>query len=127
MGEPVMFTIHDLWTIFLALCGAICTVSAAAVIIIKVVEKVKQPNKEQNVRIENLENAVEKINERLELGNKRFEIDSNRITASESQFRQATNIIIESLQVLTEHAIDGNNTEELKNMKKKLDTYLINR
>ena len=36
-------------------------------------------------------------------------------------------IIVESLQALTAHAIDGNNIEQLKNAEKNLNDYLINK
>lgn len=125
--EPVVFTMKDLFSLMLAACGAIVTISAAMVAIAKIVEKIKKPNIDQDKRISDLEESIKKINERLELGNKRFEMDCKRINENERSFKQATNVIIESLQALTAHAIDGNNINELKDSKKKLDTYLLNR
>lgn len=115
-----MFTLQDIWSMFLAFCGAICTISAAVVIVMKIVEKIKKPNKDQNDRIEKLEKSMEKIREQMER-------DSKRITDAETHFKGGVNVVIESLQALTAHAIDGNNIDELKVSKKKLDSYLINR
>ena len=39
--------------------------------------------------------------------------------------KETNRVIIESLQALTAHAIDGNNSQELKEAKKRLDDYLI--
>ena len=118
--EPVVFTMKDLFNLMLAVCGAIVTISAAMVAIARIIEKIKKPNIDQDKRIKDLEDSIKKINERLEL-------DAKRLDAYEQSFKQSTNVIIESLQALTAHAIDGNNTDELKESKKKLDTYLLNR
>ena len=121
MNDTVaMFMLQDMWSMFLAFCGAICTISAAVVIVIKIVEKIRKPNKDQNDRIEKLEKSVEKMREQMEK-------DSRRITDAEIHFKGGVNVVIESLQALTAHAIDGNNIEELKVSKKRLDSYLINR
>ena len=118
--EPAVFTLHDLWTMFLTICGAICTVAAAAVIVIKIIEHFKKPNKTQDERIDALESSVDKIEEKLKSNN-------DRMAEYEVQLKQSTNVIIESLQALTANAIDGNNIEELRVAKKKMDTYLLNR
>ena len=121
MNETVaMFTLQDMWSMFLAFCGAICTISAAVVIIVKLIERIKKPNKDQNERIDKLEKSVDKLREQIEK-------DSKRITDAETHFKGGVNVVIESLQALTAHAIDGNNIEELKVSKKRLDSYLINR
>ena len=124
---PAVFTFHDLWTMFLTLCAAICTSSAAVVIVVKVIEHFKQPNKDQDRRIEELEESIRQINERLEQINEQFKKDAERMDKSELAFKNASIVMIESLQALTAHAIDGNNTEELRASKKKLDSYLLNK
>ena len=59
-------------------------------------------------------------------GSKHFAADSKRIDDLEESMKATNRIIIESLQALTAHAIDGNNTQELKDVKKSLNNYLIN-
>ncbi len=127
MDQPIMITPHDIVSIILGVCGAIITISGAAMVIIKAVEKAKAPNKKQDERIEALEEDAKHIKERLEQGNKRFEADSERVDALEEQMKATNKVIIESLQALTAHAIDGNNVQELKDSKKRLDDYLLNR
>ena len=125
--QPVMFSLSDIWTLLLAFCGAIVTISAAVVVITKIIERMKLPNKEQNERIEALEKSIKEIYESIELTNEQFKKDAERMDTSERAFKAASIVMIESLQALTAHAIDGNNTDELKESKKKLDTYLLNR
>lgn len=127
MNEPITFTPHELVNIILAVCGAIITISGAIAIIIRAVEKAREPNKKQDERIAQLEQDVKKINERLQLGNVRFQSDAERVDTLEQSVRETNKVIIESLQALTAHAIDGNNIDELKEAKKRLDDYLINK
>ena len=126
MDEVIQFTTRDVFNLVLAISGAIVSVSAAVTVIAKVFEKIKAPDKKQNERIEALEGAVIKINSRLDDGSKHFAADRKRIDELEESMKATNRIIIESLQALTAHAIDGNNTQELKDVKKSLNNYLIN-
>ena len=126
MDEVIQFTTRDVFNHVLAISGAIVSVSAAVTVMAKVFEKIKAPDKKQNERIAALEGAVIKINSRLDDGSKHFAADSKRIDDLEESMKATNRIIIESLQALTAHAIDGNNTQELKDVKKSLNNYLIN-
>lgn len=125
MNDPIMLSPHDILNIILAVCGAIITISAAIAVVTKAIDKAKAPDKLQDQRITNLEESVKKINERLERGDRRFELDTDRVDALEAAMRKSNKVIIESLQALTAHAIDGNNIDELKSAKHALDQYLI--
>ena len=127
MTEPIGITPAGLWSIVLAVCGAIITVSGAIAVIVNFVHKAKEPNKIQNERIDKLEEAVETINDRLELGDRHFLSDAERMSALEQEVKTTNKVIIESLQALTSHAIDGNNIEQLKQSEKTLNNYLINK
>jgi uncharacterized membrane protein len=125
MENPIVVTPQEIINTILALCGAIITISAAMTVIIKAVEKLRQPNKKQDERIESLELEVKTIKERLEAGNIQFRDDGLRMEQIETSTRYAMKVVIESLQALTAHAIDGNGIEELKESKQRLDKYLI--
>lgn len=125
MENPIVITPQEIINTILALCGAIITISAAMTVIIKAVEKLRQPNKKQDERIESLELEVKTIKERLEAGNIQFQDDGLRMEQIETSTRDAMKVVIESLQALTAHAIDGNGIEELKESKQRLDKYLI--
>ena len=127
MNEPITFTPHELVNIILAVCGAIITISGANASSRRAGEKAREPNKKQDERIAQLEQDVKKINERLQLGNVRFQSDAERVDTLEKSVRETNKVIIESLQALTAHAIDGNNIDDLKEAKKRLDDYLINK
>ncbi len=127
MDHSIVITPHELFNVILALCGAVVTISAAITVVVKAVEKAKAPNKLQDERIRALEESVQIINDRLKLGNKRFETDAGRVDSIEHNMKVSNKVIIESLQALMSHAIDGNNISELKEAKKGLDEYLINK
>lgn len=127
MNEPIGITPAELWSVVLAVCGAIITISGAIAIIVNFVQKAKEPNKRQDERIEALELSIKHINDRLERGDRHFISDAERMSNLEKEVKTTNKVIIESLQALTSHAIDGNNVEQLKNSKKALDDYLIDK
>ena len=127
MTEPIGITPAELWSVVLAVCGAIITVSGAIAVIVNFVHKAKEPNKIQNERIDKLEEAVETINDRLDRGDRHFISDDERMSSLEHEVKKTNKVIIESLQALTSHAIDGNNIEQLKQSEKTLNNYLINK
>ena len=127
MTEPIGITPAELLSIVLAVCGAIITVSGAIAVIVNFVHKAKEPNKIQNERIDKLEEAVETINDRLDRGDRHFISDDERMSSLEHEVKETNKVIIESLQALTSHAIDGNNIEQLKQSEKTLNNYLINK
>lgn len=124
MMNPIMLSPHDIMMIIIAVCGAIVTISGAVAVILKLITKAHEPEKKQNERIEELEQEVHSIHERLKLGNVRFQSDMERMDKMEKSFKEINIVIIEGLQALTAHAIDGNNTEALAKSKTNLDTYL---
>lgn len=127
MNTPIMLTPRDIFSIVVAVCGAVVTVSAAVAVVVKAIQKIKEPEASQNERIKVLEEDVDSIKQRLQLGNKRFESDANRVEALEKSVNQSNKIIIEALQVIISHDIDGNNHESLRQMKHKLDSYLLDK
>jgi uncharacterized protein YlxW (UPF0749 family) len=127
MENPITFTPQEIINTILALCGAIITISAAMTIIIKAIDKMRQPNKKQDERLDRLEADIRSINERLQAGNEQFRDDNVRMERIELANKESMKIVIESLQALTAHAIDGNNTEALHSAKKRLDQYLIDK
>lgn len=127
MTEPIGITPAELCSIVLAVCGAIITVSGAIAVIVNFVHKAKEPNKIQNERIDTLEKNAKEINDRLERVDRHFISDAERMSALEREVKDTNKVIIESLQALTSHAIDGNNVEQLKQSKKSLDDYLLDK
>jgi septal ring factor EnvC (AmiA/AmiB activator) len=127
MNTPITITPYELWNIIIGICAALITISGAVMVIINVANKAKAPNKKQDERIEKLEADVKQINKRLDDGSKHMNQDDEQIRQIEANMSATNKIIIESLQALTSHAIDGNNIQELRDAKRNLDEYLINK
>ncbi len=127
MEQPVMMMPHYLINVILASCAAIITISGAIAVIAGLVDMAKSPNKKQDERLNALGEDVKKINARLLEGSRKFDSDAERMEGIEASMRATNKVIIESLQALTAHAIDGNNTQELKEAKRSLDLYLRGR
>ncbi len=125
--DPIVINPTDLWQVIVAISGGIVTLSGAGAVVAAVIHKAKSPNQKQNERIAALEERAKKIEERLELGDKRFEVDAKKMDDLERTMKTSNKIIIESLQALTAHALDGNNTEQLRRAEKSLNDYLIDK
>ncbi len=125
MDRPIMLSPHDLWNIMLAVCAGIVSISAAFAVIIKIIEHFKQPDKKQDDRITNLETKVDGIEERLQKGNEHFECHDHQMQRLEDSMKKSNMLIIESLKVLIEHDIDGNNVDRLKDTSHRIDKFLL--
>ena len=124
MEHHITITPQEIINTILTMCGAIITISAAMAVIIKAVEKLRQPNKKQDERLDKVEQDIKSIRERLRDGDHQFFLDTERMGKIETSQKEINIIIIESLQALTKHAIDGNDVESLRESKKRLDDFL---
>lgn len=127
MEQTISFTLGDLYGFILGVCGLIAAIAAAVAVVAKLIQKWRMPNKKQNEKLEEHDKRIEQIEKRLEDGNRQFEADNKRASELEADLRATTRMIIESLQALMAHALDGNNTDELSAAKKEIDNYLIKR
>ncbi len=137
MAQPVItITPADLAVAFLWVCGAIITVSSAAAVIFRAINKVREPEQKQNKRIDELEDRI-KENERsikdLEVQQQakmqeyaakyelRFETEEKRLQRLEES-AEATN---EALLALLGHAVNDNSEQDIRDARKKLESVLI--
>lgn len=125
MEQTITFTLGDLYGFILGVCGLITAVAAAVAIVAKLIQKWRSPNKKQNERLEEHEKRLKEIETRLDEGNRQFKADNKRTSELEEDLRATTRMIIEALQALMAHALDGNNTDELSVVKKQIDNFLI--
>lgn len=127
MNEPIGLTVADIFSIVIAVCGAIVTISAALGIIVRFVNTARTPELRQNERLDALELDIKDIKNQITDDNKQQCVSAKRIDAIETEMKTSTRVIMESLQALTAHALDGNNMDQLNSSKKKLDEYLLNK
>ena len=79
-------------------------------------EKAKAPQKEMEIRINALEDKVDRLNTYLTNDNARIE-----------NLEEGGRVLLKSLGALLSHGIDGNNVQEMKAAKEELNEYLIRR
>lgn len=100
----------------LALAAAINTVGSATEKIVKAWRASRAPDDAQNERIAALEATT------LEL-----QREAEKIQARLDKRDNGMIILYEAIIALLGHGIDGNNVSEMKDVKRKIETYLINK
>ena len=131
MDSPIVITPQEIVNLILAICGAIITISGAGTIIIRAISKAREPNKVQDERLTKLEDDVRNIKTQVRENARenihQFSLDEQRVSEIEIAQKEINVLILESLQALTDHALDGNNRDALEESKKRIDRYLISK
>lgn len=114
MNQPIVFTVQDVINLIKAIAALITAIGICSGAVIWIWNKLKQPNKTQNERLDALEAWKEEVNKRLDDGNDHFKTidESNKVTQR-------------ALLALLSHGIDGNSVEPMRKSKKELEDYLI--
>lgn len=103
------FTLTQLLQLFVTLCGSLVTIGGAGAIIMKYVDKRKEPDTHRDQMLEAHEEYLKRDNERL------------------AELEASNKIIMKSLLAIMTHELDGNHTEQLSEAKRNIENYLINR
>jgi cell division protein FtsL len=98
----------------MVICGAIVTISAAIAVVVKVVNKAKEPEHSQNERIAALEKKVERFEQLFDNDNKRL-----------IELEKGNRVMQQAMLALLSHALNGNDVDSLKKAKEDLQQYLI--
>lgn len=121
MDNLITFTPAQLIALVLAICGAIVTISAAIGVIAKAIDKARAPEKEQNERLDAHEKRLNAHDEIIERFKEYFDNDDRRF----KEIEKSNKITQSALLALLKHSINGNDTESLKEARKNLEEYLI--
>ena len=106
--------ILEIVAVVLAAAGAISTLGGAANWLVKLVQAVKAPNAEQDVRLGKLEKHMEEVDQFLAMDKKRLDgID------------ESTRVTQRALLALLAHGIDGNHQKQMEEAKDELEYHLI--
>lgn len=117
-GEGIMiqFTLGQLITVVLGICGGIITLAGAIAVLIKVVQKIKAPEKTQNERLDTLEKKVEKFEQFFDNDNKRL-----------MELEKGNTVTQQAILALLSNALNGNDKDSLKSAKSNLEQYLLSK
>lgn len=116
MDKPITITPSELITIFLGFCVGITTVATAVTVIVKVIQKMRQPEKSQNERLDELEKEVKHFKDLFDNDNKRL-----------NELEEGNRVTQQALLALLSHSINGNDTDKLTKARDDLQAYLISR
>lgn len=143
------FTMHQLWTMILSICGGITAVSAAVAVIVKVIGKMKEPDSKQNSRLEEHDKKLDSVDKKLAADKDRLDLFQSKIVQLEERQKEnsitievherkiveaeqrinksehGSNVTMKALLALLSHGIDGNAIEPMKEAKAALENYLI--
>lgn len=123
MNNTISFTPAELISIILGICAAIVTISAAIGVIIKVLDKAKAPEVEQNNRLDTIDRRLDDIDKTIATFREYFTNDDNRFKAIE----RSNKITQTALLALLKHSLNGNDIDALKEAEKSLEEYLIDK
>lgn len=123
MDNTITFTPAELISIILGICAAIVTISAAIGVIVKVLDKAKAPEVEQNNRLDNIDRRLDEIDKTIATFREYFTNDDNRFKAIE----RSNKITQTALLALLKHSLNGNDISALKEAEKSLEEYLIDK
>ena len=121
MDNVIQFTPAQLIALVLAICGAIVTISAAIVVIKKALDKARAPEKEQNDRLDAHEKRLNALDDIIVKFREYFDNDDRRF----KEIEKSNKVTQSALLALLKHSINGNDTESLKEARKNLEEYLI--
>jgi hypothetical protein len=122
-NAPITFTLAQAWAWLLALAGAVVALAAAGGQLVKLFDRIRKPNTEQNKRLDAHDKKLKEHDEKFERYDQFFANDNARLDAMDASAR----VTQKALLALLSHAIDGNNTKQLEDAKASLQEFLINR
>jgi len=120
--DAISFTPGDI----VALCNFILVIAAVGALALNAAKRVNRPNEIQDEKIEEIRNRMTDHDKQFNDIRIKLDHDKKRLDEIESVSRVTNRVIIQTLQVLVRHGIDGNNKEELVEADKELNKYLLN-
>ena len=123
MDNTITFTPAQLISIILGICAAIVTISAAVGVLLRVIDKARAPETEQNNRLDNIDKRLDDIDKTILKFKEYFNNDDNRFKIIE----KSNKITQTALLALLKHSLNGNDVDALKDAEKSLEEYLIDK
>jgi hypothetical protein len=111
-----MYSLQDIISIFLTACGGIGIIGTALVWIARMVGFFKKPEEAQNSMLEDHENRI-----------KELERKANRDFEQISSVQEEMKVLLMGTHALLRHAIDGNDTDSLKQAENDIIKFLSNK
>lgn len=143
------FTIEQLWTSILGVCGGITAIAAAVAVILNAIKKTKEPDTKQNAKLNDHDKHLEDVDRKLKNDKEVLDLYRSKILSLEEHQKEqdiiveehsrkiagveqrvnrsehGINVMMKALLALLSHGIDGNAIDPMKEAKAALESYLI--
>ena len=143
------FTIEQLWTSILGVCGGITAIAAAVAVILNTIKKAKEPDTKQNAKLNDHDKHLEDVDRKLKNDKEVLDLYRSKILSLEEHQKEqdiiveehsrkiagveqrvnksehGINVMMKALLALLSHGIDGNAIDPMKEAKAALENYLI--
>lgn len=143
------FTIEQLWTSILGVCGGITAIAAAVAVILNAIKKAKEPDTKQNAKLNDHDKHLEDVDRKLKNDKEVLDLYRSKILSLEEHQKEqdiiveehsrkiagveqrvnrsehGINVMMKALLALLSHGIDGNAIDPMKEAKAALESYLI--
>lgn len=143
------FTIEQLWTSVLGVCGGITAIAAAVAVILNTIKKAKEPDTKQNAKLNDHDKHLEDVDRKLKNDKEVLDLYRSKILSLEEHQKEqdiiveehsrkiagveqrvnrsehGINVMMKALLALLSHGIDGNAIDPMKEAKAALESYLI--
>lgn len=119
--NEITFTPTELVSLIVGGCAALVTISAGVGVLIRLFDKARAPEVEQNKRLNAIDKRLDGIDTTITKFKEYFQNDDNRFKAIE----KSNKITQTALLALLKHSLNGNDMESLKTAEKSLEDYLI--
>ena len=143
------FTIEQLWTSILGVCGGITAIAAAVAVILNAIKKAKEPDTKQNAKLNDHDKHLEDVDRKLKNDKEVLDLYRSKILSLEEHQKEqdiiveehsrkiagveqrvnrsehGINVMMKALLALLSHGIDGKAIDPMKEAKAALESYLI--
>lgn len=111
-----MIDIQSIIQLFLAFCGGVSVLGAAAVYIAKAVGWIRKPEMTQNKILEDHEVRIKRLEEKTDN-------DYDDI----KKLQKEVKMVLKATLAIMKHEIDGNNTSDLQKTRDDIEEYLLDK
>lgn len=124
MPNPVFtFTAQDMLTMMLSVCGALVSISAAIAVVVKFNNFLKKPNKDQDARIDKLEERLKTVEGRCDTFDKQLEGVKKHLNSLD----ESINMLLRAEFAQLGHNLNGDNVEQMQRAFDDIQEFLFKR
>lgn len=117
------FTMKELWLWILAVCGGVITISSCIGTISGWRTSLKKPNKDQDARMDKIENRLKQVEERCDLFDKQLEGVKKHL----NNLDESINMLLRAEFAQLGHNLNGDNVEQMQRAFDDIQEFLFKR